>query len=226
MRLLILGATGRTGRQLLDQGLAAGHVLTAFARRHAVLAAYPTRLRVCQGDIADPASVTRAVAGQEAILSALGSPTWRPNTVLSEGIGNVLAAMRECGISRLLCMSSLGVGETRGQLGPVYNLVLVPLLLRHIFAEKERMEVAICASATDWTIVRPAALTNGPAQARYRPALAEVHPPPFPRISRADVAGFMLREVVERRFVHQAVGLWDEWGRPRAPAGVSSPGHG
>ncbi len=129
MRLLVLGATSRTGRQLLDQGLAAGHALTAFARCPAVLAAYATRLRVCQGDVTDPASVTRPVADQDAILSALRSPTLRPNTVLPDGIGHVLAAMREHGVSRLLCMSSLGVGETRGQLGPLHNLVLVPLLL-------------------------------------------------------------------------------------------------
>jgi len=218
MRLLILGATGRTGRQLLDQGLAAGHALTAFARRPAVLGVYATRLRVCQGDVTDPASVTRAVADQDAILSALGSPTLRRNTVLSDGVGHVLAAMREHRVSRLLCMSSLGVGETRGQLGPLYNLVLLPLLLGHIFAEKERMETVIRASTTDWTIVRPGALTNGPARGRYRAALADVRPPAIPRISRADVAAFMLRETVERRFVRRAVGLWDERSRPPAAA--------
>ena len=75
MRLLVLGATSRTGRQLLDQGLAAGHALTAFARCPAVLAAYATRLRVCQGDVTDPASVTRPVADQDAILSALRDAT-------------------------------------------------------------------------------------------------------------------------------------------------------
>ncbi len=222
MRLLILGATGRTGRQLLDQALAAGHDVTAFVRRPDALAAYGTRLRVLQGDIAHPASVTRAVAGQETVLSALGSPTTRPNTVLSDGIGYVLAAMREHGVLRLLCMSSLGVGETRGQLGPLYNLLLIPLFLRQVFAEKERMEARMRASEAEWTIVRPGMLTNGPARGQYRVALAEVRPPAFPRISRADVAAFMLREVGERRLVRQAVGLWDEQRGRVAPAGAAT----
>lgn len=218
MRLLIFGATGRTGRQLVDQGLTAGYDLTAFARQPALLAAYATHLRVCQGDVADRSSVARAVAGHDAILSALGSPTWRRNTVLSDGMGHILGAMREYGVVRLVCMSSLGVGETRGQLGLLYNLFLVPLLLRHIFAEKERMERTIRVSAPEWTIVRPGALTNAPARGRYRAALPAARPPPFPRISRADVAAFMLRETVEKCWLRQAVGLWDEPRRPRAPA--------
>jgi uncharacterized protein YbjT (DUF2867 family) len=210
MRVVIFGATGRTGRQLVDQALGLGHEVTGFARRPAALASYGPRVHVVPGDIADPPSVGLAVAGQDAVLSALGSPTWRPNTVLSDGINHVLAAMQQHGVRRLLCMSSLGVGETRGQLGALYNLVLIPLLLRHVFAEKERMEISIRASETEWTIVRPGAFTNSPARRRYRAASAEVQPPRFPRISRADVADFMLRELGERRFVRQAVGLWDE----------------
>ena len=210
MRLLILGATGRTGSRLLDRGLAEGHEVTAFARRPSTLAPYGSRIRVLQGDIADASSVNRAIAGQDAVLSALGSPTLRANTVLSGGIRHVLAAMKEGGVRRLLVMSALGVGETRGQLGPVYNLVLIPLLLRNTFLEKERMEAYIKASDSEWTIVRPAALTNGPARGRYRTALSDARPPRFPRISRGDVAAFMVAEVHQRRFVRQAVGLWDE----------------
>jgi putative NADH-flavin reductase len=210
MRLLILGATGRTGRQLLDQALSLGHEVTAFARRPAALAAYGSRVRVIPGDITDRSTVAPAVAGQEAVLSALGVRTLRPSTVLSTGIGYTLDAMRAHRVRRLVCMSALGVGETRSQLGPVFNLVLIPLLLRHSFADKERLEAWIRASDTEWTIVRPGVLTNGPARGRYRTARPDVRPPPFPRISRADVAGFMLREVVERRFLSMAVGLWDE----------------
>jgi putative NADH-flavin reductase len=210
MRLLVLGATGRTGSHLLDRGLADGHEVTAFARRPSVLARYGSRIRVVQGDIAVASSVNRAIPGQDAVLSALGSPTLRPNTVLSDGIRHVLAAMKDHEVPRLLAMSALGVGETSGQVGPVYNLVLIPLLLRNTFLEKERMEAYIKAADVEWTIVRPGALTSGPARGRYRTALADVRPPRFPRISRADVAAFMLAEVHQRRYVRQAVGLWDE----------------
>ena len=210
MRLLILGATGRTGRHLLDQALAAGHEVTAFARTPAALAASRARVRVLQGDIADPPSIARAVAGQEAVLSALGSPTGPPNTVLSDGVGYVLAAMRESGVHRLLCMSSLGVAAIEGQLGPLYNFLLVPLLLRHVFTDKKRLEARIQASDAEWTIVRPGFLTDGPTRGQCQAALPGVRPSLVPRISRADVAAFMLREVAERRFLRQAVGLWDE----------------
>jgi putative NADH-flavin reductase len=210
MRLLILGATGSTGSQLLDRALAEGHAVTAFARRPSALARYGSRIRVLQGDIANASSVNRAIPGQDAVLSAVGSPSLRSNTVLSDGIRHVLAAMKDHGVPHLLAMSALGVGETTGQLGPVYNLVLIPLLLRNTFLEKERMEAYIKAADVDWTIVRPGALTNGPARGRYRTALPDSRPPRFPRISRADVAAFMLAEVHQRRFVRQAVGLWDE----------------
>ncbi len=174
MRLLILGATGRTGRQLLDQALSLGHEVTAFARRPAALAAYGSRVRVIPGDITDRSTVAPAVAGQEAVLSALGVRTLRPSTVRSTGIGYTLDAMRAHRVRRLVCTSALGVGETRSQLGPVFNLVLIPLLLRHSFADKERLEAWIRASDTEWTIVRPGVLTNGPARGRYRTARRDV----------------------------------------------------
>ncbi len=210
MRLLILGATGRTGAQLLDRGLGEGHQVTAFARRPSALARYGSRIRVVQGDVAVASSVDRAIPGHDAVLSALGSPTLRRNTVLSDGMRHVLAAMKDHGVRRLLAMSALGVGETKGQLGPVYNLLLTPLMLRNTFLEKERMEAYIKAAELEWTIVRPAVLTSGPARGRYHTALADVQPPRFPHISRADVAAFMLAEVQQRRFLRQAVGLWDE----------------
>jgi putative NADH-flavin reductase len=93
MRLLILGATGRTGRHLLDQARALGHEVAAFARRPEVLAAYGSRLPVIQGDITDRSRMARGVAGQEAVLSALGSRTLRPSTMLSTGIGYTLDAV-------------------------------------------------------------------------------------------------------------------------------------
>lgn len=100
--------------------------MTAPARRPAALAAYGSRLRVVPGDITNRSSVAPAVAGHEAVLSALGSHTLRPSTVLSTGIDYTPDAMREHRVRALVCMSALGVGETRGQLGPVYNLLLTP----------------------------------------------------------------------------------------------------
>jgi len=132
MRVLIFGATGGTGRQLVSQALQRGHEVSAFVRTPARLDIVDPRLRVVQGDVERAESIHGAVPGHEAVLSALG------------------------------------VGETRGQLGPLYNWLFIPLLLRHAFADKERQEAIIRASSLDWTIVQPAALTNGPLTRRCR----------------------------------------------------------
>src|SRR5260370_7571876 len=143
MRLLILGATGRPGGQLLAQALSLGHKGPAFARRPAALAAYGSRVRVIPGDITDRSTVAPAVAGQEAVLSALGVRTLRPSTVRSTGIGYTLDAMRAHPVRRLVCTSALGAGETRSPLGPLFNLVLIPLLLPHRLPHNQRLAASL-----------------------------------------------------------------------------------
>jgi putative NADH-flavin reductase len=209
VRIAIFGATGRTGRLLVERAVKAGHEVTAVARRPEAVENPGDRMHVVRADITDFSAVAAAVTGQLAILSALGSPTWRPNTILSQGIDNIVTAMQSRGVTRFVCMSSLGVGETRGQLGPVYNLFLIPVMLRHIFIEKERLESRIRKTDLDWTIVRPAALTDKPARLFYRAELPPARPPRLPHISRADVADFMVAEITRPRFLRQAVGLWD-----------------
>lgn len=111
--------------------------------------------------------------------------------------------MQEHGVRRIIWESSLGVGETRGQLGPLYNWLLIPLLLRHAFADKERQEAIIRATSLEWTIVQPAALTNGPRTGTYRVGACAGRF--FPTVSRADVAHFMIEELENPRHVRQVV---------------------
>src|SRR5580698_4760836 len=121
MKILVLGSTGKTGLELLEQGLEDGHEVTAFARRPEAVALKHAKLRVLKGDILDRASVTAAVEGQDAVLSALGVRQLGANTVLSDGTRNVIQAMQQSGVRRLIVESSLGVGDSAGQLGPLYN---------------------------------------------------------------------------------------------------------
>src|SRR5512147_3139820 len=112
MRILIVGATGGTGRELVEQALERGHEVTAFARRPEAVAVRHERLRVARGDVMDAASVAAAVAGQEAVLSALGHKRWLyPTRILSQGTANVLDAMAKQGVRRFVCETSLGVGD-------------------------------------------------------------------------------------------------------------------
>ncbi len=135
MKLLVFGATGGTGRALLDQGLAQGHQVTAFVRNPAALEARPG-LTIVEGDVTDASAVGRAVAGQEAVLSALG-PRGGQYGVLPGGVQNIATAMRQAGVRRLIHVSSFGVGDSRAKMGWVASRIVVPLFLRKALDGKE-----------------------------------------------------------------------------------------
>jgi putative NADH-flavin reductase len=162
---------------------------------------------VIQGDIALPETVRKAIPGNDAVLSALGTRNLRANTLLSDAAEVIVRTMESSGVRRLLWESSLGIGETRAQLGPLYNWFLIPVLLRNVFADKERQEAIIKSSKVDWTIVQPAGLTNGPRTGSYRAGPNVCRGRLFPRISRADVADFMLREAEASAHLRQVVAL-------------------
>ncbi len=205
MRLLVFGATGGTGRALLDQGLAQGNEVTAFVRNPAALAAR-AGLTIVAGDVTDAAAVSRAVAGQEAVLSALG-PRGGGYGVLPGGVQNIVTAMRQAGVRRLIHVSSFGVGDSLAQMGWAARQIVVPLFLRKALDEKAIEEGIIRASDLDWVIARPGGLEDGPRTGVYRCITDPRAKVGQPRIARADVADFMLQNLVDERFVRRAVGL-------------------
>jgi len=205
VRILILGATGGTGRELVAEALRRGHDVSALVRTPAKLTMADSRLRVVQGDIQSPESLRAAIPGHDAVLSALGTRSLGPTTVLSNAARDIVGIMRAHTVRRLIWESSLGVGETRGHRGPLYNWILIPLLLRHVFADKERQEAIIRATSLEWTIVQPGSLTNGPRTGAYRVGTCADRL--FPRVSRADVAHFMIEGLENPRHVRQVVAL-------------------
>lgn len=166
MKLLIFGSTGGTGRQLVEQALEQGHTVTAFARSPAKLDIHHPNLKVVQGDVTDFASVEKAVQGQEAVVSAIGAGEKR-TTLRTDGTRQIIRAMEKVGIRRFISLSTLGIGDSQDLLPLHYKYFLVPLLLRHAFADHERQENYIKQSRLDWIIVRPAALTNGTHTGMY-----------------------------------------------------------
>ncbi len=205
MKLLVFGATGGTGRAVLDLGLAQGHQITAFVRNPTALQAQPG-LEMVQGDVTDAAAVRRAVAGHDAVLSALG-PRGGQYGVLPGGVQNIVTAMGQAGIRRLIHVSSFGVGDSLAQMGWVARQVIVPLMLRKALDEKAIEEQIIAASDLDWIIARPGGLEDDPRTGVYRCITDPREKVGRPRISRADVADFMLKNLTDDRFVRQAVGL-------------------
>lgn len=209
MNLLIVGATGGTGRQLVTQALDRGYRVTALVRRmpHADS---PPSLTLAVGDVLDPASLDRAMLGQEAVLSALGHKRWfGPSHILSEGTRNLIATMHCHGVRRFICETALGISDSRWQMGLYYTLFVRPVILPFYFWDKVRQESVVRASDLDWTIVRPGVLTNGPKRGRYRHGARVGHWLWTVRISRADVAAFMLDQLTDRRHIRATVGLAD-----------------
>jgi hypothetical protein len=155
MRVLVIGASGGTGRQLVEQALERGDNVTAFVRDPRRLPVRHESLHIAVGDVLDPQSLQRAVRDQDAVVCALGHKRWfYPNKILSAGTQNIIDAMKEKGIRRLVCETSLGVGNSFGRLGIYYTLFVVPFILPLYYWDKLRQERAIRASGLDWIIVR------------------------------------------------------------------------
>jgi putative NADH-flavin reductase len=205
MRLFILGATGGIGRQLVDQALERRHRVTAFVRSPQKLSAARDGLTVIQGDVRNADAMSAALAGHEAVLSALGPPGPARNTITSDSARATIAAMQSAGIDRLLVV---GVAALFPDIG-VFGHLLRNTLLRNIADDSAAMERIVKASGLDWTIVRPPRLTNGARTEHY--GVADDHLPfgagANATISRADVAHFMLDEVEQPEHMRRVVGI-------------------
>jgi putative NADH-flavin reductase len=208
MNLLIIGATGGTGRQLVTQALARGHTVTALVRNPDKMRVEHPRLTIVKGDVLDLPAMERAVIGQDAVLCALGHKRWLfPTRILSQGTENILRAMKARGVRRFVCQSSLGVGNSFGRLGLYYTLFTIPFILPFYYWDKGRQEAAIRVSELDWTIVRPGSLNNREPRGRIRHGHGVGSWLWTVRISRADVARFMLDQITDDTYLRQTPGV-------------------
>jgi len=203
MKLVIFGATGATGQQITAQALDAGHAVTAFVRSPAKLGALAARVRVTTGDVTDRAAVEKASDGQEAAVVALGATNpFRRMPGLTVGMHNILMALEAAHVSRLVYLSADTVDRRR--LNFLRRRVIVPVLLAATAADHELDEAMIRQSRLAWVIVRPPMLTNGARTGRYRAGESVQAETPVPRLSRADVAAFMLDQLEDDQFLGQA----------------------
>ncbi len=208
MRILVIGATGGTGREIVKQALERGHDVVALARKPSKVKVTHERLRVVQGDVTKAATLDAAMAGVDAVVCALGHKRWLgPSTILSEGTRNIVRAMEARGVKRLVVETSLGVGDSAGRLGVVFTLFTMPLILPFYFYDKLRQERVVRGSSLDWVIVRPGNLLDGGKRGRYRhgPRVGNYLWGAF--IRRADVADFMLNQIGDTSYLRQAPGV-------------------
>jgi putative NADH-flavin reductase len=146
--------------------------------------------------------------GQDAVISALGhKKVFPPNRILSEGTRNVMRAMEAQGVGRFVCETALGIGNTVGRMGLYYTLFVIPVILPSYFWDKTRQELLIAQSRLSWIIVRPGALTNGARKGTYRHGANVGSFLWTVRISRADVADFMLNQLTDDTYLRAAPGV-------------------
>ena len=207
MKILVLGATGGTGRLIVRDALVKGHSVVALVRSKA--SADLPGVDMIEGDARDEGTLTRALGGCNAVISALGTGMgFRKVDLLAVATRALVTAMTRNGVRRLVCISALGVGDSHGHGGVVFDRLFQPLLLRHAYEDKARQESAICASSLDWVVVRPARLTDDPARGSVR-AVTDLAAVKGGKIARADVARFVVEQLTTDTWLRRTpVLLW------------------
>jgi putative NADH-flavin reductase len=201
MKIALFGATGGTGAEIVTQAIAAGHHLVALVRDPAKVTTTQVQLTTVTGNVLNQQDVDKVVVGADAVVCSLGNTSNNPEMVVSTGTKHIIDAMQRYGVSRLIVVSSLGVGESKDQV-PLFFKVIMKTALRKAMADKEAQEALVRASGLDWTIVRPGGLTDGPATGAYQ--VDTTNTVVAGRIARADVAGFVVRELGNNEYVGMA----------------------
>ena len=204
MKLLIIGGTGGTGKELIEQALEQGHSLTALVRNPEKVNIAHKDLSVINGNILDFDKVQGVVAGQDAVLSALGHKRFFIKTnILSEGTKNIIHAMEMHNVNRFICITSLGIDDSRFKLGLYYTLFVIPVIVFFYFLDKGKQEKLIRSSKLNWTIVRPGHLTNGKKRGIYKHGANAGSYILTKMISRADLAHFILCRLSDTNYLHK-----------------------
>lgn len=198
MKVVVFGASGRTGRDIVEQALSRGYQVTIFIHK---TGAFAGKLQEVHGDVLDAEDVEKAVTGQDAVLSALGNRN-APKPVTFPGTKNIVDVMGKVGVARLVVESAFGAGESAKEISILDRFLVRGVLLRASFRDKDLMEEYVGRSGLKWTIVRPPRLTDGPRKGSYR-AGERIPLNIASGMSRADVADFMLNQVEREEFVNK-----------------------
>ncbi|HEY1869924.1 MAG TPA: SDR family oxidoreductase [Chitinophagaceae bacterium] len=205
MNLIVFGATGRSGKHVVRQALDKGYFVTAVARDPSKLDITHAHLKIIQGDVLQLRSFINAMQNQDAVVSTLGSDDSKPTMLYSEGMNNIITAMQRYSVKRILCISASAV-KTSPKLNVFIQLATKVLqrILKNPYRDILRMEHLLKQTDLEWTVVRPPRLTDGGLKNNYRFAVNDWLPNCI-RISRADLAHFMLQHICSNNIYRSIV---------------------
>lgn len=204
-KIIIFGSTGTVGQHIIKQALESGHQITAFARNKEKINHKHERLNIVEGNVLDVTSVENAIRDHDIVLNVLGAG--RKGKVRSEGTKNIINAMQKSGVKRLITQSTLGAGDSVSNLNFFWKYIMFGWFLKDAFKDHQLQEKYISQSQLDWTIIRPAAFTDGEMTGNYKHGFNGNDKSIKLKISRADVAQFILRQIDNNSYVHKTPGL-------------------
>jgi len=205
MKIIVFGSTGSVGKHVIEQALEKGHEVTAFARNTDKITITHKNLCKVSGDAMNTSSVASVIPDHDAVVCVLGAG--RKGEVRARGTQNIIDAMQSHNISRLICQSTLGAGDSHTNLNFFWKYIMFGMLLRPAYADHQLQEQYVQKSGLDWTIVRPGAFTNGELTHEYRHGFSTHDKSAKLKISRSDVADFLLKQLLDKSYLHKTPAL-------------------
>lgn len=206
MKVAIFGATGMTGRVVLEEALARGHQVTALVRNPDKLEVDDENLEIITGDVLDAEAVEKTIIGQDAVVAVLGAGM-RRTTLRTDGNRNIVTAMQRQGVRRLVSMSIFGLGDSAEKLPLHWRLVVKPLILRNAYRDHAGQEAVVAASDLDWTLTRPVSLRDVEPTGRYQDGPAAAMDEITLKIGLVDFARFTLDQLESDTYLRRRPGI-------------------
>lgn len=206
MKLLIIGATGKTGQHIVKEALRRGHEVSVFVRNDESVFDHAKNLTICHGDVRDITSLVQAIAGKDAVIATLGAGVKRTD-IRTAGNQNIVMAMQQCGVHRLITQSVLGLGDSYMQLPIAWKIIVKPMLLRNAYHDHAGQEAVVMKSPLDWTIIRPASLREVPARGVFKTGSPDEMGKITLKIGLDDLASFTLDQLKTNAYIRKTPGI-------------------